>query len=75
MTFPHSAFKIAAQLIEQRLQQRAALPQGEEPADLPEQMQPIRRSALSLLGHDDRVTAKEPAPKIVTDSGSGGQNL
>jgi len=63
MRIPQLAFKIAAQLIEESL-----MPQGTEPADVPTAA-PRGRSVLSLLGKDDRVTAKEPAPKVVTDSG------
>jgi hypothetical protein len=70
---PHLAFKIAADMIQQRL-----LPQSTEPADLPLAQQnedsPVEPqlggSVLGLLGKSDRVTAKEPAPKIVTVSGS-----
>lgn len=63
MKIPDLAFKIAAEMIQQRL-----LPQDTEPADLPAK-KPIGGSVLGLLGKSDRVTAKEPAPKVVTVSG------
>jgi hypothetical protein len=66
--FPVAAFKVAAQLIEQQLDP-VAQPQMSEPADLPKQEQPLGTSVLSLLGHNERTTAKEQAPKVVTDSG------
>lgn len=63
MTIPPLAFKIAAEMIQQRL-----TPQATEPADLPQQRE-LGGSVLGLLGTSDRVTAKEPAPKVVTVSG------
>jgi len=66
MKFPAVAFKVAAQMIDNRLSQMA------EPADLPTaqtaQTRP-GRSALSLLGRNQHATATEPAPKVVTDCG------
>jgi hypothetical protein len=70
--FPLAAFKIATQLIEQRLEQQldsTSQPQMTEPADLPLTEEPLQGSVLSLLGHNDRSTAKEQAPKVITDSG------
>jgi len=67
MWIPANAFKIAAELINQRLMQMA------EPVDLPRQQgaqQRQGRSALSLLsGRNTQPTATEPAPKVVTDCG------
>lgn len=63
MRFHPLILKIAAQMIEQRLDE-----QMREPADLPEE-QPLGRSALSLLGKGERPTATEPAPKVITLSG------
>ena len=62
MRFPVEVFKIAAELIGNRLNQMA------EPADLPRQ-HPQGKSALRLLGRNDHATATEPAPKVVTDCG------
>jgi len=72
MKIPNLAFKIAAEMIQQRL-----LPQTTEPADIPldeqNEQSPVEPeiggSVLGLLGKSDNVTAKEPAPKIVTVSG------
>jgi hypothetical protein len=65
---PLETFKIAVQLIAAQLDQTLQ-PQLSEPADLPLVEQPLQRSVLSLLGHNERTTAKEQAPKVVTDSG------
>lgn len=69
---PRLAFKIAAQLIQERL-----LPQAAEPADISPELQSDQnaaalqpqqgRSVLSLLGKHT-ATATEPAPKVLTDS-------
>lgn len=69
---PPLAFKIAAQLIEEQL-----LPQAAEPADISPELQqdpaaPQQQpggSVLSLLGKQN-ATATEPAPKVVTDTGT-----
>lgn len=70
---PRLAFKIAEQLIQERL-----LPQAAEPADISPELQadqniqalqPQRgKSVLALLGKQT-ATATEPAPKVLTDSG------
>lgn len=62
MRFPPHFLKTAEEMI-----QNALLPQAEEPADVPQQREPLQGSVLSLLGHDDedRSTTTEPAPKVV----------
>ena len=77
MTIPPLAFKIATQLIQERLKhavtapQEQALPQATETADIPRDGQvPWQGTALSLLGgRNPSATATEPAPKVVTDTG------
>jgi len=67
MPIPPFAFKIAAQLIEEQL-----LPQATEPADISSEQQlqtQTQGSVLNLLGKQN-PTATEPAPKVVTDTGS-----
>jgi hypothetical protein len=61
--FPR-ALKIAAEQIQQQLQQR-------EPADQLEEI-PQGTSALRLLGKRTRPTATEPAPKLVSTTGTRG---
>jgi hypothetical protein len=71
---PPLAFKIAARLIEEQL-----LPQAAEPADISPELQADPAavqaqqqpggSVLSLLGKQN-ATATEPAPKVVTDTGT-----
>jgi len=76
MSIPRLAFKIAAEMIEQRL-----LQQQMEPVDQPQTAMAEEpagqtvsgQSALRLLGKRERPTATEPAPKIV--STTGGRNL
>ena len=76
MSIPTLSFKIAAEMIEQRL-----LQQQMEPADQPQSsmaQQPDGQvvpgqSALRFLGHRGRPAATEPAPKVV--STTGGRNL
>jgi len=71
---PRLAFKIAEQLIQEQL-----LPQAAEPADISPELQRDQanaalaprsgRSILSLLGKQNATTT-EPAPKVVTPSGT-----
>lgn len=68
MTFQQLTFKIATQLIQERLR----LPQTAEPADIAPQGagQQFGGSVLSLLGKKNPTgTATEPGPKVVTDTG------
>jgi hypothetical protein len=50
MLFPPLFFKIAAQMVEDRLQGETPPRQMQEPADLPDQQAQPSRSVLSLLG-------------------------
>jgi len=76
MSIPILSFKIAAEMIEQRL-----LQQQMEPADQPQSslaQQPAGQtipgqSALRFLGSRNRTTATEPAPKVI--STTGGRSL
>jgi hypothetical protein len=56
------ALKLAAEQIAHQLQQR-------EPADQLEQV-PVGRSALRLLGKRTQPTSTEPAPKLVSTTGT-----
>ena len=73
MLFPPLFFKIAAQMIEERLQGVTPPRQMQEPADLPDQQSLPSRSALSLLGKGDnneqQETLGERTPKVLTVSG------
>ncbi|MGD9209182.1 MAG: hypothetical protein PVI90_00325 [Desulfobacteraceae bacterium] len=64
---PFAAFKIATQLIENRLLSQMAEPADISP-DIPKQLPYRNQSVLSLLGKQN-ATATEPAPKVVTDTG------
>lgn len=72
MSIPPLAFKIAVQLIQEQM-----LPQAMEAADTPtpgDESAPSAQwdgTALSLLGKKNpAATTTEPAPKVVTDTGS-----
>lgn len=76
MSIPALAFKIAAELIDQQLQEQQL-----EPADQPQTtesgteqaIQPGYSALRFLGGRHSRPTATEPAPKIV--STTGGRDL
>lgn len=66
MSFPSLAFKIAADMIQQRLEAPAlAMPQQQRN---PNPM-PAGQSALRFIADKNSNTATEPAPKVVTDTG------
>jgi hypothetical protein len=70
MLFPPLFFKVAAQMVENRLQGETPPQQMQEPADLPDQQAQPSRSVLSLLGkgegNERRETLGERTPKMLT---------
>ncbi len=70
MFFPPLFFKVAAQMVEERLQGETPPRQMQEPADLPDQQAQPSRSVLSLLGkgpdNERRETLGERTPKVLT---------
>jgi hypothetical protein len=72
MSIPTLAFKIAAEMIEQRLLQQQMEPADQPQSAMAEQpagQQVPGQSVLRLLGSSNRVTATEPAPKVVSTTG------
>ena len=66
MRFTPLVFKIAAELIREQLEQRA-----EPDNQLEQSSAPVPgTSALRLLGKNNRSTATEPSPKLLSTAGS-----